>query len=124
MSPAKGERMILPLMSYEPTPEERVRARRTRRALLERMGLIIKELADLFGKPERYIDDQLRARRPLGNRWDVLDGFSLAYAEVIAEEHDAFLIEKRYVRLIEVELSPKRMARATLDVAEDERKRA
>lgn len=113
--------MIFPLFAWEPTPEEQQRARRTRKALLDRMGLIIKELADLFGKPERYIDDQLRARRPLGTRWSVIDGFDLAFAAVVAEEHDAFLIEKRYVRLIEIEVGHRRpMLKAQLVERMDE----
>ena len=112
--------MIFSLMAYQPSAEEREAARRTRRALKEKMGLLVKQIADVLGKPEPYIQDQLSGRRPLGHRWEGIEGFALALAEVIAEEHGAFLILKRDVRLIAIETAPKRMAKAQLPAEREE----
>lgn len=102
-------------MSYEPTPQAVILARRAR-AAIARLGLLVKEAAALLGVPYRYLDDQLSARRPLGTKVFELDGFDVALAEVIADETGSVLIDKRSVRLIEVEARPKLMARATMPI--------
>lgn len=108
------------VMAYEPSPEAIVLARRAR-AAVKRAGFLVKQAADHLGVSYKTLDDMLSARRPLVSRIWGLENFDLAMAEVIADERDAFLIQKRQVLLIEVEATPKRMAKASLaDMAEKE----
>lgn len=112
--------MFVVSMSYEPSREE-IAVNVTVKAALRRLGLVLKQAAFLIGQGEKYLDDALNGRRPLKfSRLYQIEGFKQAYLEATAEEEDFLVLDRKRVRLVEVETRP---VKAALPVV-DERKRA
>jgi hypothetical protein len=95
--------MIFFGMGYQASREE-LAVNATVKAALTRLGLLVKQAAFLAGVAEGYLRDALNGRRPLKfSRLHRIEGFDEAYMLAKADEKDFLLLDKKRVRLVEVE---------------------
>lgn len=113
--------MFFPIgMGYQPTEEDQQVIAAARIAIREKLRLLWKQAAAQVGVREAYLRDALSGSRPL--KFSLLyriEGFRRAFLDVLASEEDCVVLDRKHVRLLEMERKPQMLKASLPEKKED-----